>query len=599
MTKRKRIFIISLITLILLIGGAFYYLFFTNQLGIFADLTTGPKEKVISSKTAQEIFSSAQVKDRLRLTEAGIELEEGAEQAILIDELSLDEFQAVRRFLWQAETPAASHFSMMIRTSVDGENWSSWSERSQRDWYYLKIDRSVEKVQYLATFGRQELIFPLGDYAKQLEEKGIEIEDYGLTEENFRLAEDQGLADREEMTTADEEESKTLYAHLFINGEDKGRYLGALVDTSGSYRDVFHVVFLTDQMAFVSERYEGSMGPENPLVNFLADNNKKIYFVDEANGDQIEGIGRLVSKSQEEAADWEDRGDYLANIVDISGMKSDWFGQISITNDADSLVMMNPSRGEGLSILNNNSNWHNLTRLNSRRYQNLAATKDLMANSRLKFVPVEDSSYQPVESDGFAKLSVGGSTKGYYVGSGVNLSGRHSDVFFPVWITNNRAWVGAGELDHWIFYLLCNNDSYICGHQTADENSQDYSDLESVDSLRGLNSQVDRNQELTIFIKVKKAEAPQEPLPEEPETGLSPKLIQVGLSTGYSAQETPDREQDQINRKEAVNQIPGWLKGGLIKTGSDIIVLIIITILIVISIIYLVSLLKNSDDIKS
>jgi hypothetical protein len=74
----------------------------------------------------------------------------------------------------------------------------------------------------------------------------------------------------------------------------------------------------------------------------------------------------------------------------------------------------------------------------------------------------------------------------------------------------------------------------------------------------------------------------------------SPVLYQVGLSAGYSSTEPID-DGGQVGKDP--NKIPGWLKGGLLKTGSDLIVLIVTTILIVVALIYLISLLKEGDDL--
>lgn len=677
MTKRKRVFITSLIILLLVIGGGFYYLFFSGQLGTLADLVTGPDEKVVASKQAQEIYDSALTKTNLKVEDDKITLDDEKLNGLLIDVIDVDDLDFIRRFIWESEVPEGTDFRMSIKTSVEGDDWSDdWSELSKEDWYYLDINKPVKKVMYMAEFSRSEF-------------------DYGFNVENLDRSVDELKKKEELLTTQQETDLTRAYLHLYQGGQDRGRYLGSLIDNSGMAQDLYYFTILTDQMAFVSERYRGKRegGDYVQAFNdFIKSSNIKLFFVDEGKKDpsqRILGRAHLVERDNNQNQ-WIDRGKYLNSLIDISGKHSDRMYPVKVTIADDYFKFKGVDVGERETTKSfdifrgGNDDWVAKTNKNTKLYQDLDAVKNFQQNLRVKYVPLEDS-LSP--KDEFAKLRVNDKDQGYYIGSNVNISGAHSDVFFPLWLSSKKSWVGAGELIPHIFFTNTETKfQSIRTPQSSEENSRDFATTDSVKILRG-NHQLSKNQQLAVYVDLKTAEsgeekdicqdfdrlvikpeninlaikedyqfnilalskdggeidleqlnhnitttggsidqdgyyqAPAEPGEyqitlisdcdgqvkadilvsgeeiDQPTITGSPQLFQVGLSSGYSVsddQPTIDQPRDE----GSPDQIPGWVKGGLIKTGTDLIVLIVVTILIVVGLIYLVSLLKERDGLS-
>jgi hypothetical protein len=676
MTKRKKVFITSLIVLLLIIAGGFYYLFFTGQLGILADLVTGPNERVVASKNAQEIYESAEVKENLILEDNKIVIQDGAKQGVLVDTIEFDELEQVRRLLWDAEVNDKAYFSMMIQTSADGEKWSDWSARSREGWYYHEIDKPVSKVRYLANFSREPLMFPAD-----------------FEEEELINTQQEEAVDTQQADTVSKQKEQRLHLHLYQGGQDRGRYLGSLMDNSGMKQDIYYLTMLTDKMSFVSEQHKGkSRGREyqNPLYDFVKSNNIKLYFVDENENnpeEKIVGEALAASRKKFDQSKWKAEHGYLGSIIDISGKHSDRMFPVTMsTSESKGVSAGERETTSDFNISKSEKNWLKLSDKNTKRYEDLSSVRKMQKTTRVMFKSLKDD---VVAEDNLAKLSVNGSDKGYYIGSGVNLSGGHSDVLFPIWLTNKSAWVGAGELDLHLFQKEIGTKfgMFPLIPQSSEENSRDFARTESVSILRG-SSNAEWSQDLAIYVDVTTKDDPQQPevcdnfdkleinpesvnlspnenfqfnfralskdeteidldqldysftvtggaidgsgnyqAPEEEGTfevsitslcdGYakadivvegdpseqiveSPQLIQVGLTTGYSPEE-PDQPEvvDQPEEQTgSPSEIPGWVKGSLIKTGTDLIVLIVVSILVVIGLMYLVSLLKDREDLS-
>ncbi len=677
MTKRKQVFITSLIVLLIAIAGGFYYLFFSGKLGTLADLVTGPNERVVASKQADEIFDSALSKINLKVEDDRIVLDNPKSNGLLIDEIDVGDLDFVRRFLWESEVPEGADLRVSIKTSPDGENWDEeWSEVSEEDWYYIDIDKPAKKVMYMAEFSQSKF-------------------DYGFNVDNLDRSVDE-LKDKESIDTQQEGDIEKAYLHLYQGGKDRGRYLGSSIDNSGMAQDLYYFTMLTDQMAFVSERYRGKREGGDytkAFSDFIKSSNIELFFVDESKQDpsqKILGEARIAKKDQGESS-WADKGKYLNSLVDISGKHSDKVYPItvSIADDYFKFKGVDVGKKKTISDLNiyrgKKDDWSAKTENNTKKYQNLDSVKSFQENLRVKFDPLQDD----IDSvDEFAKLEVNQKDQGYYIGSGVNISGAHSDVFFPLWISSEKAWVGAGELIPHVFFETTRFTNMFRARtpQDSEQNSRDFSQTESVQMLRG-NFDDDKDQELAISVEIETTEEIEEPsicqdfdkLVIEPEsanigpgadyqfdisaldtkgnkidlgqldynlttnggsidrtgnyqatteegeyqitftsscdgettadvvvsdefdqpiTTNSPQLLQVGVSSGYSVDDDQEEDVDQPKQEGSPDQIPGWVKGSLVNTGTDLIVLIVVTIMIVVGLVYLVGLLKKRDGLS-
>ncbi len=786
MTKRKKVFITSLIILILILAGGFYYLFFSGQLGTLADLVTGPNERVVASQKAQEIFDNAKSKINLQVKDDKLVLEDDKERGLLLGTLDVGEFDFIRRFLWEAEIPEGAELNVSIKTSADGQNWSEdWSKVSREGWYYINIQKPVSKIMYMVEFSKITTT-------------------YGADEETVKNQSNIYLDDANRDTDHKENEDgtvrKNLYAHLYISGVDNGRYLGAAIDNAGMASKKFNLILLTDKMAFVSPVLKTETSDfNNELTEFLTSGDIKVYFVDEAETNprkRVKGEARLATRdwnSDEmettvmDPNRWQEQGNYLTNIVDISGKHSDIYQKLQIVEGQTSVEADRDKKEPDLKYLKSGKDkpnkWQKFTTFNTKAYQGKDSVKELQSTSRMKYATKND--YIDVVADDYnAKLKVNNQLKGYYVGSGVNAGGKFSDIFYPIWMSNNEAWMGAGEYQRLMFFIPCkgggdysllasfalgsfgfdvlddvegyiadgadslwgssgggnaadqwssidqtepNNvisdeqivaesqpgsiygeptdgetitgaavvgsheaevidnvgrediglerslpipdstlsDMYnvfriieasnplialgtifaqnliidvaddilemffgdgpeVCGLLTPAQASAAYNRLASVYALRGVEptggdsaelSEAyeafdDQNlQQLSIYVTVDEEPNDYEyPIDdgsgddtETPQSSdESPALVQLGASSGYSGDDSDSDMEETVeqNQSGSASQIPGWVKGGLIKTGTDLIVLIVVTILVVIGLMYLVSLLRRKEDLE-
>jgi len=773
MTKRKKVFITSLIVLILVLAGTFYYLFFSGQLGTLADLVTGPNERVVVSQKAQEIFDNAKSKINLQVKNDKLVLEDGKKRGLLLGIIDVGDFDFIRRFLWEAEVPKGSQLNVSIKTSTDGQTWSEdWSQVSQEDWYYINIRKPVSRIMYMVEFSKEKLTYG-ADQQTVKDQSNIYLDDMNR--------------DTEHRENEDGTIRQNLYAHLYISGVDNGRYLGAAIDNAGMASKKFTMILLTDKMAFVSPVLKTKTSDfNNELTEFLVGGDIKVYFVDEAETNskkRIKGEARLATRDwnsdQAEAAmvnpsRWQEQGNYLTNIVDISGKHSDIYQKLQIVEGQTSVQAERDKKEPDLKYLKSGKDkpnkWQRFTAFNTEAYQGKDSVKELQNTSRMKYI-TKNQYIDVVANDSNAKLKVNDQLKGYYVGSGVNAGGKFSDIFYPIWVTNNEAWMGAGEYQRLMFFIPCKgggdysllatfalgqfgldvfddieayvadgvenlwgsdrgvgdhggvndipgseelsdqldredflneglnhipgsaiigeqdgqvidnidnagiglenplpipnstlNSMYnifriveasnplialgtifaenlvidiaddileiffgdgpeVCGLLTPAQASAAYNRLASVYALRGVEptggdsaelSEAyeafgDQNlQQLAIYVTVD--EEPNDfeyPIndgddPDIPQSSEeSPALIQLGASSGYSGDE-PDNVDETVDQGQSgsADQIPGWVKGGLIKTGTDLIVLIVVTILVVVGLINLISLLRRREDIE-
>jgi hypothetical protein len=734
MTKRKKVFITSLIVLLLIIAGGFYYLYFTGQLGTLADLATGPNEKIIKAKTAQQIYDDALAKEGLEVIDDKIVISEGKKRGILIDKIDLSEFKSVRRFLWDVNKPEGSEFHMIVKTSPDGQHWDDWTEVSENDWYYFKIDKSVKSIAYMAEFSREEIDYGANEETIEEADQALEI----VQEEQEEVGQAVDLEverDTSGQQVGDKIEKK-LYAHLYVDGRDKGRYLGSLVDRGDGNH--FRLALLTDEMAFVSQMTKNN-NYENKLSEFLTSGKIKVHFVDESIKNEeakimgtaklgVKPEGEFTAQSVETA--FPTIGDYLSNIVDINGEFDKVFRpvQISLDEEGGKVIAGRFVRKGDLKIdrTKNHNKWEDITQTNTTRYSKKQSVIDLQQTTRMKIGDLKED-VEIVQDDSYARLEVNDQDKGYYIGSGVNISGQRSDHFFPIWISNNEAWVGAGEFEKGIFLIPCNDpggdystvaagilqlsgaldqldrvieegvDDYFnggeidqnqltpgeeeirdqleredflnegdvfgakvksatlttillnasdilsiggvadlagvagkifgtnilidladdvlewffggnhtyCSQMTPQQSSLAYNRINSTKILRGTEDDdfYGQPQRLAIYVTARVPEVVDEPddgdetPPESTTLADSPELTQVGISAGYSIDEEPIQEEPE-RQVGSPSDIPGWWKGGLIKTGTDLIVLIVVSILVVIGLIYLVSLLKDREGLS-
>jgi hypothetical protein len=745
MTKRKKVFITSLIVLLLIIAGGFYYLYFTGQLGTLADLATGPNEKIIKAKTAQQIYDDALAKEGLEVIDDKIVISEGKKRGILIDKIDLSEFKSVRRFLWDVNKPEGSEFHMIVKTSPDGQHWDDWTEVSENDWYYFKIDKSVKSIAYMAEFSREEIDYGANEETIEEADQALEI----VQEEQEEVGQAVDLEverDTSGQQVGDKIEKK-LYAHLYVDGRDKGRYLGSLVDRGDGNH--FRLALLTDEMAFVSQMTKNN-NYENKLSEFLTSGKIKVHFVDESIKNEeakimgtaklgVKPEGEFTAQSVETA--FPTIGDYLSNIVDINGEFDKVFRpvQISLDEEGGKVIAGRFVRKGDLKIdrTKNHNKWEDITQTNTTRYSKKQSVIDLQQTTRMKIGDLKED-VEIVQDDSYARLEVNDQDKGYYIGSGVNISGQRSDHFFPIWISNNEAWVGAGEFEKGIFLIPCNDpggdysaiaagiltlggvfddldglidqgfDSYFneggtnnneapgdgsfeerqgedgrsleeeinepdpftynysspkvasasstianvalhasdiisagsalglvqvaakifgtnilidlgddvlewffggnhtyCSQMSPQQSSVAYNQINSTKILRGAEDDdfYGQPQRLAIYVTARVPEVVDEPddgdetPPESTTLADSPELTQVGISAGYSIDEEPIQEEPE-RQVGSPSDIPGWWKGGLIKTGTDLIVLIVVSILVVIGLIYLVSLLKDREGLS-
>jgi len=607
-------------------------------LRIMADLFTGPQEQIIASKTAQEVFDSAtkvnlqwvSVSDAGSSYQGKIQLIEDKDSGVLYDQVNPDKFRNVRRFLWDAQIPTGSSLTMLVRTSANGQDWGDWSITSASDSVKsVNIGESISSVEYIAYLAREEVQYPVGDIKSLLSPMGIELnlEDYGLTEEDLKAAINKSESKGSEYYQAEKSDEKRLVAHLFVNGQDCGRYLGAVVDVSGRFSDIFYPIILAGDpavgeegpIAYVGERYfrpqerfasgDSSSNTETYKsivpVKWMQDN-VEVKFVD--SDGNAEGDAHLTVNG-------EDKGKFISSIFSVSSTFANSFNGIWITgksddHEADAWVgdtVRVPRRQALLYQARHERGAVNPSQENTDRYKAIEGFSDFQKSVRMKFVPYDQNLELAEDSNGEnedANLLVNNKDQGDFVGCGVEVSGAMSDLFHPIWISANDAWVGEMEKVVHIFYARGN---YYGGqtnierltNQTSARNSERFSQLNSVKILRGRGN-LQQAQRINICIDVK-SRGGDEPTPTPTPTEVeSPSLYEIGLSAGYSADE-PENGTGGTSETPASRvvpaSIPGWLKGGLLKTGTDLLVLIVITVVIVIAIIYLLSLLKEKEGL--
>jgi len=693
MNKRKRVFITSLIVLLLVLITGLYTLFFTGKISILADFVTGPQEEVIASQTAQQVWDNALAKsDTLELatsSESGyskmITLKTEADAGALYGKITTSQLKYIRRFLWDGQVPEDTEMTVWacFQGSCDkGANWTQINGVAES----RNVQQSLKEVEYVIYLSRNPMKLAVEETKSLLSAAGKDVPllDYGITSDTLQVTQ----ADKGAVQAATSGDRK-LYAHYFFNGVDQGRYLGALVDSSGMNNDIYFLAFLTDRTAFVSERERGRrlLGTEKvntdiykniQLVQDLQARSE-VKFVDEANSNQPVGDAILSIRAGDQET-WIDVGRFISSMVSVSGKFSKKRNVIWVDDDE-----LHVGAGLGSGAFGG----HNLTSAQNTRVfkTNNKSLEYLQNNVRVKFQPYPGENYQMVD-DGvgnseYANIMVNDKPKGDFVGVGVEISGKFSDLFYPIWISHNNAKVGPTEYKQYEFYKTCRNvrirKDYICGNQTAEQNSADFWALDSAKALRGVADDPLEKEKVAVYVTVNEGsinpacenfdqvsitpteiamlpttnyqftgvaldtdgsqlnvdlsfstdggtidenglytapstegnysvfltsecggdvtaqvtvdEDADSPTPITP-TLDSPVIYQIGLTAGYST----DDDNNNDDRDITPAAVPGWQKGSLLKTGADLLVLIVITILIVIAIVYLSSLLKGKKE---
>lgn len=694
MTKRRRVFIISLIVLLLVITLGLYTLFFTGKLGILADLVTGPEEQVVAAKTAQEIWDSALTRtDSLELIDASgasyakkIVLRDNELEGAIHGKINPKKLQYIRRMLWDSSTPAETTMTMWIRTT-SGNDWSDWRMIDGRLEAYT-IKSSVREVEYVAHLAREEIIFPLVETKALLAQKNdlVQLPDYGMTDQNLDQLQKEMTRTKVELS---EEETTRLYAHLFYDNDDKGRYLGAMADVSGMGLNIYYPVLLTDETVLLGDRdIAGSIRSYNEERNTEWYSQKEmvkniqehisVRFVDESSN-SAKGTARLAIN---ENGSWTEKGNFISSMVSV-GANTNLFNGIWVTGPGGDqeaqtrVTAVEVSRGrmrDDDSIKN------------SEVYKSVEKVQEWQQNIRMKFVADSDVRLVPIDDGIGAKemanleLNDREEGRGDMVGVGVEISGPNPIFFHPIWITDSDAHVGPLEYNRFMLQPE--------GRKTQwQTHSEGFEELDSVAILRGESESPLQNQKVAIYIDVREGtpedpevcqdfdrveinpstvtmapnykyrfaaytynednqlmdlellfsaeegiidnngnytapsqegidqvtvasecggsdlatvtieEGAPPPAPPTPPPSIgTPALYQIGLTAGYGAGEGEDEDAPPSQGPEP-SGVPGWLKGGLLKTGSDLLVLIIITVLVVIAIVYMVSLLRRGEDL--
>jgi len=584
MNKRKRVFVTSLIVLLLILIAGLYTLFFTGKISILADFVTGPQEEVVASQTAQQVWDNALAKsDTLELatsSESGyskmITLKTEADAGALYGKISTSKLKYIRRFLWDGQVPEDTEMTIWACSQGSCDKGANWVQMNGTD-ESRAVQQSLKEVEYVIYLSRNPMKLAAEEAVTLLSAAGkdIPLPNYGVTSDTLQTTQTE-VGSVQAATTGD----KKLYAHYFFNGVDQGRYLGALVDSSGMNSDIYFLAFLTDRTAFVSERERGRrlLGTEKvntdiykniQLVQDLQARSE-VKFVDEANSNRPVGDATLSIRAGDQET-WIDVGKFISSMVSVAGKFSKKRNVIWVDDDE-----LHVGAGLGSGAFGG----HNLTAAQNTEVfkTNNKALEYLQESVRVKFEPYQGENYQ-VADDGvggseYANIMVNDQPKGDFVGVGVEISGKYSDLFYPIWISHNDVKVGPTEYKQYEFYKTCRNvrirQDYICGDQTAAQNSADFWALDSAKALRGVASDPLEKEKVAVYVTVNEGGA--NPACDDfDQVSITPTEISMPPTTSYQFSGSAlDQSGDPLSVALSYSTNGGTINGTGLYTASKI-----------------------------
>ncbi|GAG69267.1 unnamed protein product, partial [marine sediment metagenome] len=195
MNKRKRVFVISLIILLLVLAVALYTLFFTGKISILADFVTGPQEEVIASQTAQQVWDNALAKsDTLELATSSengyskmISLKTEADAGALYGKISPSKLQYIRRFLWDGQVPENAEMTVWACFQGDCTKDANWVQMNGAN-ESRTVEQSLKQVEYVIYLSRNPMKIAVEEATVLLAAAGkdVPLPNYGITSNSLQ-----------------------------------------------------------------------------------------------------------------------------------------------------------------------------------------------------------------------------------------------------------------------------------------------------------------------------------------------------------------------------------------------------------------------------